>query len=105
MRTIGMLLGIPEEDQERIRDRLDEGMRLRDGVMPERDMASATLGTDDFAEYIDWRAKHPSDDLMTELLNAEYEDVEGKLRTLTREEILNYISLLAGAGNETTTRL
>src|SRR5208283_2880450 len=27
-----------------------------------------------FAEYIDWRATHPSDDLMTQLLNAEFED-------------------------------
>jgi len=105
MRTIGMLLGIPEEDQERIRDRLDEGLRLKDGVMPDRDEAIITLASDDFAEYIDWRAKHPSDDLMTELLNAEYEDVEGNVRTLSREEILNYIGLLAGAGNETTTRL
>ena len=27
-----------------------------------------------FADYIDWRAEHPSDDLMTQLLNAEFED-------------------------------
>ena len=31
MRTIGYLLGIPEQDQEAIRDRLDEGMRLEEG--------------------------------------------------------------------------
>ena len=31
MRTIGMLLGIPEEDQEAIRDRIDEGLRLEEG--------------------------------------------------------------------------
>ena len=30
-----------------------------------------------FAEYIDWRAEHPSDDIMTELLNAEFEDETG----------------------------
>ena len=42
---------------------------------------------------------------MTELLNAEFEDVNGNRRTLTRTEILNYVGLLAGAGNETTTRL
>lgn len=105
MRTIGMLLGIPEEDQERIRDRLDEGLRLKDGVMPEHDQAYAAGATDDFAGYIDWRAAHPSDDLMTELLNAKFEDVTGVVRTLTREEVLNYVGLLAGAGNETTTRL
>ena len=37
MRTIGMLLGIPEEDQEAIRDRIDEGLRLDDGTMPDVD--------------------------------------------------------------------
>ena len=30
--------------------------------------------TDIFAEYVDWRVDHPSDDLMTVLLNAEFED-------------------------------
>jgi cytochrome P450 len=105
MRTIGMLLGIPEEDQERIRDRLDEGLRLDEGVMPDVDVASAALGVGEFEEYIDWRAEHPSDDLMTDLLNAEFEDVNGVVRKLTRQEVLNYVGLLAGAGNETTTRL
>jgi cytochrome P450 len=100
-----MLLGIPEEDQERIRDRLDHGMQLSEGVMPERNVAYDSLANEDFVEYIAWRADHPSDDVMTELLNAEFEDITGTLRKLSREEILNYIGLLAGAGNETTTRL
>jgi cytochrome P450 len=105
MRTIGMLLGIPEEHQERIRDRIDDGLRLKEGTMPSADASYGALATEDFEEFIDWRIKHPTDDLMTELLQAEFEDVTGATRTLTREEILNYISLLAGAGNETTTRL
>jgi cytochrome P450 len=42
---------------------------------------------------------------MTELLNAEFEDEHGTTRTLTHEEILGYVGLLSGAGNETTTRL
>jgi len=57
-----------------------------------------------FAEYIDWRADHPSDDLMTQLLNAEIEE-DGVSRPLTRTEVLTYTSMIAGAGNETTTRL
>ncbi|MGZ4705096.1 MAG: cytochrome P450, partial [Acidimicrobiales bacterium] len=44
-------------------------------------------------------------DLMTELLNAEYEDEDGVTRQLGRDVALTYIGLLAGAGNETTTRL
>ena len=105
MRTIGMLLGIPEADQEALRDRIDEGLRLESGEMPDFSMDHATGQAEVFEEYIDWRAKHPSDDLMTELLRAEYTDTEGVQRRLTREEVLGYVNLLAAAGNETTTRL
>src|SRR5581483_6820250 len=45
------------------------------------------------------------DDLMTELIRAEFEDEHQIRRSLTREEILTYITVLAGAGNETTARL
>ena len=55
-------------------------------------------GGDVFAEYIDWRAEHPSDDIMTELLNAEFEDETGTVRRLTRNELLTYIAVVAGAG-------
>jgi cytochrome P450 len=58
-----------------------------------------------FAEYIDWRADHPSDDIMTELLQAEFEDETGTVRRLTRSELLTYIGVISGAGNETTGRL
>jgi cytochrome P450 len=106
MRTIGMLLGIPEQDQEALRDRIDEGLRLDEGTMPDVDLEARGYNQSEaFAQYIDWRAEHPSDDLMTELLEAEFEDAEGRRRRLTRDELLGYINLLAGAGNETTTRL
>jgi cytochrome P450 len=103
MRTIGMLLGIPEEDQEAIRDRIDEGLRLEDGKMPDQSVNVGQAST--FGDYIDWRAQHPSDDLMTELLAAEFEDHTGTRRRLSREEVLNYVNLIAAAGNETTMRL
>ena len=105
MRTIGMLLGIPEADQEAIRDQIDEGLRLKEGSAPAPDSSMAATSGDIFADYIDWRADHPSDDLMTDLLNAEFEDHTGEIRKLTRQEILAYVGLLAAAGNETTTRL
>jgi cytochrome P450 len=105
MRTIGFLLGIPEQDQEAIRDQIDEGLRLEAG--DPTGVARDEFGDQGemFAEYVDWRAEHPSDDLMTELLNAEFEDETGATRNLTRQEVLTYVSLLAAAGNETTTRL
>ena len=105
MRTIGMLLGIPEQDQEAIRDRIDEGLRLEEGTMPDTSHFAAEAQTSSFDEYIDWRAQHPSDDLMTELLMAEFEDETGTTRRLSRPEVINVVNLLAAAGNETTTRL
>jgi cytochrome P450 len=104
MRTIGMLLGIPEQDQEAIRDRVDANLRTEAGK-PMRTSPGAVFSGEMFADYIDWRAEHPSDDLMTELLQAEFEDETGTLRRLTRDEILTYVTVVAGAGNETTTRL
>jgi cytochrome P450 len=104
MRVIGMLLGIPEEDQVAVRDKTDADLRTRPG-QPMKVREGTVANGDMFAEYIDWRAKHPSDDLMTQLLQAEFEDDNGEKRTLTREEVLTYTSVLAGAGNETTGRL
>ncbi|MCJ7671082.1 MAG: cytochrome P450 [Acidimicrobiia bacterium] len=104
MRVIGMLLGIPEQDQEAIRDQSDAALRTRPGkpmVVSQDQLATGEA----FAEYIDWRAEHPSDDLMTQLLQAEFEDETGTTRRLTREEVLTYVNVIAGAGNETTTRL
>jgi cytochrome P450 len=104
MRTIGMLLGIPEQDQESIRDSVDANLRTKAGKPMQVSQGNIASGAM-FADYIDWRAEHPSDDLMTELLQAEFEDETGKVRRLTREEVLTYVNVIAGAGNETTGRL
>jgi cytochrome P450 len=106
MRVIGMLLGIPEEDQEELRDTIDAGLSLEErpgGAAPEG--GGLSFASTRFPEYIEWRRKHPSDDLMTELLTARFVDDHGVERTLRDDELLGYIGLLAGAGNETTTRL
>ncbi|HEX3796842.1 MAG TPA: cytochrome P450 [Acidimicrobiales bacterium] len=103
MRTIGMLLGIPEEDQVAIREQIDQSLRLEEGAPPATIDAMAQASV--FGDYIDWRADHPSDDLMTELMTSEFEDETGTRRTLHRDEVLTYVMLIAGAGNETTARL
>jgi cytochrome P450 len=104
MRVIGMLLGIPESEQTNVRDRSDATLRTEAGKPMELQQDAIANG-EIFAEYVDWRARHPSDDLMTALLNAEFEDEHGETRTLTRDEVLTYTMVLAGAGNETTGRL
>lgn len=104
MKVIGMLLGIPDEDQEAIRDFANDQMRTEEGK-PMKAAEEGMVSGDIFGAYIDWRAEHPSDDIMTELLNVEFEDETGTVRQLTRDELLTYVNVVSGAGNETTTRL
>ncbi len=104
MKVISMLLGIPEDGQEAIRDRANAQLRTEAGK-PMKAAEQGIVTGEHFAAYIDWRAEHPSDDIMTELLNVEFEDETGTVRRLTREELLVYLNVVAGAGNETTTRL
>jgi len=108
MRVIGMLLGIPEEDQDELRDAIDTGLSLKEGESSPTVLQREEGPVDQsarFSKYIEWRRRNPSDDLMTELVNARFVDDDGQERTLRDDELLGYIGLLAGAGNETTTRL
>jgi cytochrome P450 len=104
MRVIGMLLGIPEQDQQAVREHGNDRLHREPGQpadYTDHDIADPTF----FGDYIEWRASHPSDDLMSELLLAEFTDETGAVRRLTREEILTFVTVLASAGNETTNRL
>lgn len=103
MLVIGMLLGIPETEQIAFRDAGLERHHLGDAREAKPIDVDAIAET--FADYVDWRAEHPSDDLTTKLLTTEFEDEHGVTRTLDRTEVLMYVNLLAGAGNETTRRL
>jgi cytochrome P450 len=104
MRMIGMLLGIPEDDREAIRQHAHAKLHREPGQPPEYD-DRRFVDDEFFGDYIDWRAEHPSDDLMSELINVEFEDETGTIRRLTRDEILTFVNLLEAAGNETTNRL
>ncbi|WP_347222335.1 cytochrome P450, partial [Mycolicibacterium poriferae] len=97
MRVIGMLLGIPEEHQRRVADH-GEATLMNEQI--------DLLATGEvFAEFIDYRTEHPSDDIMTDLLTAEFTDETGTVRRLRRDELLMYLTVVATAGAETTTRL
>ena len=97
MRVIGMLLGIPEEDQRRVTDHGEATLASEHVDL----LATGEV----FAEFIDYRMDHPSDDIMTNLLNAEFEDETGTVRKLQRDELLMFLTVIATAGAETTTRL
>ncbi len=97
MRVIGMLLGIPEADQRRVTDHGEATLQSKEVDL----LATGEV----FAEFIDYRTEHPSDDIMTDLLNVEFEDENGTVRRLAREELLMYLTVISTAGSETTTRL
>ena len=62
----------PQEDQEAVRERVDADLRTEAGKPIDYSNQPA-LG-EGFEGYIEWRSRHPSNDLMTELLNVEFED-------------------------------
>lgn len=105
MQVIGMLLGIPDHDLESVRERSHNNMKTESGQPMKLSARGIQQLGAAYADYIDWRAEHPSDDIMTELLNVEFEDETGAARRLRRDELLLYINVVAQAGNETTTRL
>ena len=98
MRVIGMMLGIPEADQDAISEAGHKRHHLDEGEAPKFEDMATMAGT--FSEYIEWRAEHPSDDLMTELLTTEFTDETGARRRLTRTEAITYTLVLAGAATK-----
>ena len=104
MRTIGMLAGIPDAGQPSVRANAHRVLRNQPGKPLPVDKDHYFDG-DMFTDYVSWREQNPSDDLITELLNVEFEDEAGTVRHLTKQELLIFLAVVAGAGVETTGRL
>ena len=104
MRTIGMLVGIPDSDQPSVRAHAHAVLRNEPGK-PLPVKKDRYFDGNMFSDYLAWRTKNPSDDLITELLNVEFEDETGSTRRLSTEELLIFLAVVAGAGVETTGRL
>jgi cytochrome P450 len=106
MQVISDMLGIPPEDRVAVRDSFDEGLSIDEGVAPAvSNIERGVNDTSHFPAYLAYRREHPSDDLMTDLIQITFVDDKGVERNLSDAEVLNYASLLAAAGNETTTKL
>ncbi len=105
--VISTLLGVPEADREDIRHWTDALLHRDEGeedMGKRHDEVSANLWGY-FAQYVAERRKQPRDDIMTVLMNGEVEGEDGARRRLTDTELLAFIGLLSGAGNETVARL
>jgi cytochrome P450 len=105
LRVVGMLFGIPEHFQQLVQEEGDRHVRTERGKQMTDNPDGPLTDGQVFAEFIDWRADHPSDDLTTELLEAEFTDETGTVRRLHRDELLMFMNVVAVAGAETTARL
>jgi cytochrome P450 len=102
IQVIGMLLGLPESDYADLRDAFH---RSQNEATADRDhdaLSSIAEAAVWFTQYLDFRAEHPTDDLMTQLLNTEFEDETGTVRLLRRDELNTFLILITGAGSDTT---
>lgn len=101
--TISEMLGVPEEDRERLVAAVDDMVGYNDPEYigdgdPLMTLLMGTGVVHDVAQnLIEARRAKPADDLMSELVVAE---VEGE--RLTDDDLRSYFTLLAVAGNDTT---
>jgi cytochrome P450 len=102
--VIGSLLGVPEADQDTVRIQTDEMLHIEPG----ESMADKRAVVDLYGywfELIKERRAQPRDDMITALTQSEMIGDDGTPRRLDDMELLAFIGLLSGAGNETVARL
>jgi cytochrome P450 len=104
MRVIGMLVGMPDSLQRSVRKVAGQRLRNKPGE-PLPVSKDNYFNGNMFRDYVQWREQNPSDDLVTELLAAEFRDVDGQMRKLSSEELLIFLGVIANAGTETVGRL
>ncbi len=107
MMVIGAMLGVPAEDHDTIRVWTDDMMHHEPGETDASERMQAVRQNlyGYFARYIAERRVSPRDDMMTDLLETELTREDGTTRRLDDGEVLAFIGLLSGAGNETVARL
>ena len=105
--VISEMLGIPPADRQQIRHWIDIMLHREEGSIHPSEAAEAAAlesGLYFYSLVQDHRA-HPADDMTTKLIEAEVERDDGSVTHLDDAEIAGFLSLLAGAGAETVTKL
>jgi cytochrome P450 len=105
--VIGEMLGVPLEDRDMMRRWFDDMLHKEDDSSSPTPEASAALReVNGYAKaMIADRRQSPRDDMVTALVEAEVEELDGTTRHLDDDEIALFVTLLAGAGSETVARL
>ncbi len=102
VQVIGMLVGVPKEDQASLLETFQRNLHELQEDLETQQLIGITEAAAWFNEYLDWREKNPTDDVMSQLLNVEFEDETGTKRKLRREETVTYLTLITSAGSDTT---
>jgi cytochrome P450 len=105
--VISEMLGIPKGDRQQIRHWLDILLHREEGsIHPSAEAEAAGLESGlYFYELVQDHRLHPADDMITKLIEAEVDRGDGVATQLQDDEIAGFLSLLAGAGAETVTKL
>ena len=102
--VISDMLGMPDADRDELRGwahTLTLGLEPILAQLHVDDIMDASDHmTDHVVEAIAWKRSHPSDDLLTALIDAEHEG-----ERLSTDELVDQVSLLFIAGHETTVNL
>jgi cytochrome P450 len=104
--VVSSLFGVPPADQERVRHLIDTVFHLD----PEHGMVNdvafgARIELHHYLlDLLEERELHPSDDMLTALVEAEISD-DGVSRRLDKQEAAEFANLLISAGTETVARL
>jgi cytochrome P450 len=104
MMVIGMLLGVPEEDREHLRHLADQTVHRDEGETG-YNVDSQHQMMEYFAGHVALRREQPVDDIMSDLVHADVEAPDGTTRKLDDLELVQYMSLVSAAGNETVANL
>jgi cytochrome P450 len=102
VQVIGMLVGVPKADQMSLLETFQKNLHERSADPEAAQLEGILEAAQWFNDYLDWREKNPANDVMTQLLNLQFEDETGATRKLRRDETVTYLTLITSAGSDTT---
>lgn len=105
--VISRMLGVPEQDRQGIRHRIDVGLHREPGQLapsPENEQAVLENGMY-FHELTVEKRRNPGDDMLSRLTQVTVDRGDGEQTGLDDVEITGFASLLGAAGAETVTKL
>ncbi len=102
MMVIGQMLGVPDDEQGWLQHTTDEFINSQEGEAFDAEILGQLFNY--YQTLIEDRRANPRGDMVSTLVAVEFTDDNGLTRSLDNRELLNFLLLLGGAGNETVTR-